>query len=55
VIWHGMKDTAYERPIAHPESDGDEPSTKKADDSKAAAAAPKVLHKWNLGGVKTTN
>ena len=29
VIWHGMKDTVYERPIAHPESDGDEPSAKE--------------------------
>jgi len=52
VIWHGMKDTAYERPIAHPESDGDEPSA-NADDSKAAAAAPKP--KWNFGGARTTN
>jgi pilus assembly protein CpaB len=53
VIWHGMKDTAYERPIAHPESDGDEPSAKESDD-RAAAATPKP--KWNFfGGAKTTN
>ena len=53
VIWHGMKDTAYERPIARPDSDGDEPSAKESDDSKAAAAAPKP--KWNFGGVRSTN
>jgi pilus assembly protein CpaB len=54
VIWHGMKDTAYERPIAHPESDGDEPSAKESDDNRAAAATPKP--KWNsFGGAKTTN
>src|SRR5215831_3084628 len=54
VIWHGMKDTSYERPIAHPESDGDEPSAKESDDSRAAAATPKVPPKWNnFGGAKT--
>jgi pilus assembly protein CpaB len=55
VIWHGMKDTAYDRPIAHPESDGDEPSAKESDDSRAAAVTPKVLPKLNFGGAKTTN
>ena len=55
VIWHGMKDSAYERPIAKPESDGDEPSAKESDDSRAAAATPRVPPKWNFGGAKTTN
>jgi pilus assembly protein CpaB len=56
VIWHGIKDTAYERPIAYPESDADEPSAKKSDDdSKAVAVTPKVPPKWNFGGAKTTN
>jgi len=55
VIWHGMKDSAYERPIAQPESDGDEPSARQSDDSRAAAATPRVPPKWNFGGAKTTN
>jgi pilus assembly protein CpaB len=55
VIWHGLKDTGYDRPIAHPESDGDEPSAKESDDSRAAAATPKVPPKWNFGGARTTN
>ena len=55
VIWHGMKDTGYERPIAQPERDGDEPSAKQSDDSRAAAATPRVPPKWNFGGAKTTN
>jgi pilus assembly protein CpaB len=55
VIWHGLKDTGYDRPIAHPEGDGDEPSAKESDDSKAAAVTPKVLPKLNFGGAKTTN
>jgi pilus assembly protein CpaB len=57
VIWHGMKDSAYERPIAKPESDGDEPSAKESDDSRAAAATPRVPPKryFNFGGAKTTN
>jgi pilus assembly protein CpaB len=52
VIWHGMKDQAYERPIAHPENDSDRSNASEADGSKAseadgskAAAAPKVLPK----------
>jgi hypothetical protein len=55
VIWHGLKDTGYDRPIAHPESDGDEPSAKESDDSRAAAATPRAPPKWNFGGAKTTN
>ena len=57
VIWHGMKDSAYERPIAQPESDGDEPSAKQSDDGRAAAATPKVPPKryFNFDGAKTTN
>ena len=57
VIWHGMKDSAYERPIAQPESDGDEPSARQSDDSRAAAATPKVPPKryFNFDGAKTTN
>src|SRR6516225_7156749 len=57
VIWHGMKDTGYERPIAQPESDGDEPSAKQSDDGRAAAATPRVPPKryFNFDGAKTTN
>jgi pilus assembly protein CpaB len=51
VIWHGLKDQAYERPIAYPENESDRPNASgdgskasEADGSKAAAA-PKALPK----------
>jgi pilus assembly protein CpaB len=53
VIWHGLKDQAYDRPVAHPDSD-DEPDASQVDGNKAAAPM-RAVRKWNFGGIKLTN
>jgi pilus assembly protein CpaB len=53
VIWHGMKDQAYDRPIDHSEI-GDESDGNKADGGEARVA-PKAPPKMFNFGVKTTN
>jgi len=53
VIWRGMRDQAYDRPIDHSEVDGDA-SDGTTDGNEATVVAPSALPKWNFG-VKTTN